>query len=210
MIRHHPSDLTLAAYVAGSLPEAFALAVATHVSGCPRCQGEADLFERIGGAILESIEPVPLEPGAFGAVASRLTEAPAPAAPEAKPIAYPGLPAPLQCMRMSRWTPRILGIRLRYIRTCGRGLAVLLEAKPGRTLITHTPHDREFIAVLRGAHVDATGRYGPGDFAELGLEHTILPASGGEEPVLAVFATEGFYVGGVNSLLGRLQRRFGL
>jgi putative transcriptional regulator len=168
MIRHHPSDLTLAAYVAGSLPEAFALAVTTHVAGCPRCLAEADLFERIGGSMLETIEPVPLEPGALDAVTSRLAKGAAPIASAARPIRYPGLPAPLQCVRMSRWTPRVLGIRLRYIRTRGRGLAVLLEAEPGRTLITHTPHDREYIAVLRGAHVDATGRYGPGTLPNWG------------------------------------------
>jgi putative transcriptional regulator len=169
-----------------------------------------DLFERVGGSMLEAIEPVEMEPDAFEEVTSRLSETEPPVRPDAQPVPYPGLPAPLQSVRMSRWSPWLLGIRMRYIRTRGRGIAVLLEAKPGRKLITHTPHDREFIAVLRGAHLDATGRYGPGDFAELGLEHTILPASAGEEPVLAVLATEGFYIGGAASLLGRLQKSFGL
>lgn len=208
MITHHPSEYALAAYVAGRLSEAFALSVATHAAGCEQCRGDIRLLERVGGALLEAMDPTPMSPGAWDRMQARMNQ---PAAPsELTAILHPELPGPLQRVRMTPWTPRVLGLRLRYIRTRGPGLAVLLEADPGRKLVWHTPHDREWIAVLRGAHVDQTGRYERGDFAELGIEHTIKPESGGSEPVLALLATDGLYVGGVDSLFGRLQRKLGL
>ena len=41
-ITHHLTDALLMAYSAGTLPEAFNLAVATHVSMCDACRAAAD------------------------------------------------------------------------------------------------------------------------------------------------------------------------
>ena len=52
-IRHHVSDRLLMAYAAGTLPEAFSLVVATHLSLCDECRARAASYDALGGAVLE-------------------------------------------------------------------------------------------------------------------------------------------------------------
>ena len=51
-IRHHVSDRLLMAYAAGTLPEAFSLVVATHLSLCDECRARAASYDALGGAVL--------------------------------------------------------------------------------------------------------------------------------------------------------------
>ena len=53
-ITHHLSDQLLIGYSAGSLPEAFNLVVATHLSMCDECRAAAQSFDSIGGALLQA------------------------------------------------------------------------------------------------------------------------------------------------------------
>ncbi len=52
-ITHHIPDALLMAYSAGSLPEAFSLTVATHLSLCDECRARLGACDTIGGALLE-------------------------------------------------------------------------------------------------------------------------------------------------------------
>ena len=75
-IKHHLSDQLLMAYAAGSLPEAFSLVVATHVSLCDECRARAEAYEAVGGAVTVDLQllrngsmnasQVALLAGAFG------------------------------------------------------------------------------------------------------------------------------------------------
>jgi len=60
VIRHHPSETTLAAYAAGSLPEALAMVTATHLMHCPACQATLATLEATGGALLDELAPAAL------------------------------------------------------------------------------------------------------------------------------------------------------
>ena len=51
-IRHHLSDPLLMAYAAGTLPEAFGLVAATHVSLCDECRARMEAFDAVGGLSL--------------------------------------------------------------------------------------------------------------------------------------------------------------
>ena len=51
-INHHLTDALLMAYSAGTLPEAFSLVVATHISMCDECRAQAGSFDFVGGQIL--------------------------------------------------------------------------------------------------------------------------------------------------------------
>ena len=51
-IQHHLSDPLLMGYAAGSLPEAFSLAVATHISMCDDCRAGLAAYEALGGAVV--------------------------------------------------------------------------------------------------------------------------------------------------------------
>jgi len=71
-IRHHLSDPLLMGYAAGSLPEAFSLVVATHVSLCDDCRARLAGFDAVGGAVLDA-ETAEMSAGSLDAVMARLT-----------------------------------------------------------------------------------------------------------------------------------------
>ncbi|MDX1402320.1 MAG: anti-sigma factor, partial [Kiloniellales bacterium] len=59
-IAHHPDTATLASYAAGSLDEAFATVVATHLASCAECRARLHEIEEIGGTMLKTIDAVGL------------------------------------------------------------------------------------------------------------------------------------------------------
>ncbi|MEM9127907.1 MAG: transcriptional regulator, partial [Pseudomonadota bacterium] len=52
-IKHHLTDEILMAYSAGTLPEAFSLMVASHISLCDQCRAVVESYDAIGGALLD-------------------------------------------------------------------------------------------------------------------------------------------------------------
>ena len=52
-IKHHLTDALLMGYSAGSLPEAFNLVVATHISLCDECRARMHEFDAVGGEVME-------------------------------------------------------------------------------------------------------------------------------------------------------------
>ena len=73
-IAHHPDRATLMSYAAGSLDEAFATVVATHLASCAECRSQLRETEEIGGNLLEAIDAVPLDAAAFERAMRRLNE----------------------------------------------------------------------------------------------------------------------------------------
>ena len=55
-ITHHLTDQILMAYSAGTLPEAFNLVVATHISLCDECRARLHSFDAVGGALIDMSE----------------------------------------------------------------------------------------------------------------------------------------------------------
>ncbi len=51
-IRHHIPDHMLDAYRAGTLPHAFGVVVAAHLSLCDQCRARHEAVDMIGGAFL--------------------------------------------------------------------------------------------------------------------------------------------------------------
>src|SRR5207245_3768 len=66
MAHAHPDDSLLIEYAAGSLDEATALLVATHLALCPDCRRPVRRAEAVGGALLESAPSEPLASDALG------------------------------------------------------------------------------------------------------------------------------------------------
>ena len=81
-IHHHPSEEILFAYSAGTLPEAFNLMIASHLSLCDHCRALVESFDAVGGAVIDaaSTPTAALSDGALSSVLDRL-DAPAPLAP---------------------------------------------------------------------------------------------------------------------------------
>lgn len=183
MIRHHLSDALLTGYSAGTLPEAFNLIVATHVSMCDECRARLGAEDAVGGALLDTASAAPLAPGALAATLARI----AGSAPEARPVApRPGLfPQPLRDYvggdaDSVRWRSVGAGVRQAILPTAAGASARLLYIPGGKAVPDHGHNGLELTLVLQGAFSDATDRFGPGDVetADAGLEHTPVAEPG--------------------------------
>ncbi|MEC9102787.1 MAG: transcriptional regulator, partial [Pseudomonadota bacterium] len=79
-IKHHLTEQLLMGYATGTLPEAFNLVVASHISMCDDCRAALAAYEALGGAMLEDscaeAAETDLSPGSFGACLARLDTAP--------------------------------------------------------------------------------------------------------------------------------------
>jgi putative transcriptional regulator len=202
MTARHPSEATLAAYAAGTLADALALVLATHLAQCPDCQGSLSVLEATGGALLEAIAPVPLASDALERVLSRTEEPP----PPMPPMLNPDLPAPLNRVALGRWWPIGPGMRYRPLRTRGAVWGGLVLAQPNRSLPRHGHTGLELTCILAGAFADGDGIYRAGDLCEPESDHDIPPTVIGPVPCLCVIASEGMRLRG---LLGWLQRMTG-
>ena len=202
MIRHHPSETTLAAYAAGSLPEALAMVTATHLMHCPACQATLATLEATGGALLDELAPAALAGDALERVLARTSELP----PTPPPILNLDLPAPLNRVPLGRWWPIGIGIRYRPLHANGNAWGGLLMAQPGRALPRHGHKGLELTCILSGSFADGSGTYLPGDLSEPITDHDQPPIVIGSQPCLCIIASEGMRLRG---LLGFAQRVIG-
>jgi putative transcriptional regulator len=202
VINHHPSEATLAAYAAGTLPEALALVAATHLSRCDACRGSLTTLEATGGALLTDLAPVPLSVDALDRLLTRLDDPP----PPPLPVLNPDLQAPLNRVAFGRWWPVGRGTRYRPFRTSGAAWGGLLLAHPGRSLPRHGHAGLELTCILSGAFADGSGEYHAGDLSEPVTDHDNPPVVIGAEPCVCVIASEGMRLRG---LLGWAQRAIG-
>ena len=181
-IRHHLSDALLMAYAAGTLPEAFSLLVATHISLCDACRAAAQAYEAVGGAVVETTaEPVLI--GSLDAVLARLD---APVAPPAPAPRRAGIfPAPLASYvgggaERVKWRTVGMGVRQAILVADREASVRLLYIPAGQAVPDHGHRGTELTLVLQGAFRDETGRFGPGDveMADEALEHTPVAEPG--------------------------------
>ena len=194
---HHPSEARLLEYAAGSLAEPIALLVATHLSLCPRCRIETRELEAVGGALLDKLEPSPLNEGGLEHLFARLEqqddeeEAPLQHATEGEP----DLPEPLRsyvggALSLLPW---------RRLGPLGQVLLLpehpnlttrLLSIRAGTAMPSHTHAGAEMTLVLRGAFSDETGHYLRGDLAEADEEVDHQPVADQGEDCLCLAVTD--------------------
>lgn len=190
MIRHHLTDELLMAYSAGTLPEAFNLVVATHVSLCDACRARLESFDAVGGALLEETRPAAaMSQGALADTMRRIkaeatsqcggdTMPPATRRSEAPdPAQRTGLfPAPLAeyvggDLDAVTWRSVGGGVRQAILPTSAQASARLLLIPGGVAVPDHGHHGTEITLVLKGAFQDEHDRFGPGDI-EIATEET--------------------------------------
>jgi putative transcriptional regulator len=209
-IIHHPSDEALAAFASGTLDEARAVIVATHISLCAQCRNAVFTFECVGGALLEDAAPVDMSAGALGRAMARLDDT----APIEAPCQHPDpndedvLPAPLKRYAMGEWR-RIGGrVQLRPLDVpSSDGVRVfLLKAAPGTQLPRHRHVGTEWTCVFQGAFRHELGRYGEGDFDEADETMEHHPVVEDDMPCICVVALQGGIK--LQSLIGRLVQPF--
>ena len=176
-IRHHLSDELLMAHAAGTLPEAFDLVIATHVSLCDECRARLGALEAVGGAVLERAEGSALAPGALHETLRRIRTGAAPRDTRKDPIvAQAVLPAPVRDyvggdLEAVRWRSVGGGVRQAILRTSRGAKVRLLSIPGGARMPDHGHRGLELTQVLQGAFTDDGERFGPGD-VEIATEET--------------------------------------
>ena len=165
-INHHLSDQLLMAYAAGSLPEAFSLVVATHVSLCDECRARAEAYEAVGGAVLEA-ETAPMSDASLEACLAGMFPSPL--------AQYVG--GDLEAIR---WKPIGMGVRQAILPTSKGASARLLYIPAGQAVPDHGHRGLELTLVLQGAFRDDNDRFGPGDveIADEADQHTPVAEAG--------------------------------
>lgn len=191
-IHHHLTDDVLMAYSAGSLPEAFSLIVATHVSLCDECRARLGSFDAIGGTLIDACGEAELSDGAFEATMARITGV----VPAGRPVRAKGVfPAPLQDyvggdVDAVRWRSLGGGVRHAILPTSKDASVRLLYIPAGAEMPDHGHRGREMTLVLKGAFHDEGGRYARGDveIADEATEHRPIAEPG--EDCVCLTATD--------------------
>lgn len=189
-ITHHTPDALLTAYATGSLPQPYALVVATHISMCLECRAEFEAHQAAGGVVLENIGEEPLSESLKLSVLG-LLDAPFSSEPNFRSEGI--YPAPIMeaLKGMSpRWKSLGLGVRQSILSSGREGSARLLYIPPDQAVPDHSHNGLELTLVLQGSFSDDTGRFGIGDLevADHQLEHT--PTADPGAPCICLAATD--------------------
>lgn len=193
-IKHHLTDDLLMAYAAGTLPEAFDLMVATHLSLCDHCRARAESFEAVGGCVLEEqTASAQMDGGSLAATMALISQGvptPKPARPKCSV-----LPAPLQDyvggdVNAIKWKPIGMGVKQAILPTTREATARLLFIPAGAAVPDHSHHGTEMTMVLQGAFSDEVDRFARGDveIADEDLHH--MPTADVSEDCICLAVTD--------------------
>ncbi len=168
------------AYSAGTLPEAFNLTVATHVSMCDECRARLGAFDTIGGALIEDCIETDVAPDSLDATLELINNP----AKASEPVGASRasdciLPAPLRDyiggdLSAVKWKPVGMGVKQAILPTSKEATARLLFIPAGAAVPDHGHRGTELTLVLQGAFADETDRFARGDIevADEDLNHT--------------------------------------
>ena len=196
-VKHHLTDQLLMAYSAGTLPEAFNLIVAAHVSMCDECRARLASFDSVGGALLEGSEAASLEAGSFEETMRLINSGALATAP--RPMRQSGgkslLPVPVQDyvggdIDKVKWQPIGMGVKQAILPTSRDASARLLYIPAGTAVPDHGHRGMELTLVLQGAFVDESDRFGPGDIEIADEEVNHTPVADIGEDCICLAATD--------------------
>lgn len=211
-IQHHLTDPLLRAYAAGTLPEAFSMAVAAHVSMCDDCRAALAAHEAMGGAMLENAGLEEMSESALEDCLAMLDGLPTSPCAPAAPTRMSDLPAPLvdyvgDDLNAVRWRPIGMGVKQAILETDDpHACARLLHIPAGVAVPDHGHTGTELTLVLKGGFRDDHAEFWPGDIevADGSVEHTPVALDG--EPCICLAVTEAPLK--FKSLLPRLVQPF--
>lgn len=207
----HPSDELLVAYGTGSLDEATALLLATHLALCPRCRAEVARVECLGGSLLDDLPPADMADGALAAVLARL-ETPVLSVSPPRRAGTPGLlPRPLRDyvgdgLESLPWKRMVTGIEQAVILE-RRGIrARMFRIGSGVAIPKHGHDGMELTLVLQGGFADDAGHYRRGDVAAADSAIVHHPVADKGESCICLAVTDAPLK--LTGLVGRLVNPF--
>ena len=195
-ITHHPGTDSLMSCSAGSMPEAFAAVMASHISVCPQCRNDLAIMEDIGVALLDQLSPTPVVESAPVMTLRRLE---AETTPDAAQSPLSGdVPAPIMAavgrylddVEWKRMAPGIAHFQI-PLSNAAKGDLRLIRIAPGLSLPEHGHAGSELTLILRGSYRDKTGHYKAGDLADLSDDIEHQPVADPVEGCICLVATAG-------------------
>lgn len=180
-IRHHLTPGILMAYSAGSLPEAFNLMVAAHLSLCDACRAEAESYDSLGGELLDASDDAApeMDAGSLEATLALIAGGPEPDETPRRRRADGVLPGPLQDyigggLDDVKWKSVGMGVKQAILKTSSSASARLLYIPAGTAMPDHGHRGVEMTMVLQGAFIDEDEYFARGDveIADAELHHT--------------------------------------
>ncbi len=210
-IKHHLTEPLLMGYAAGTLPEAFNLVVATHISMCDDCRAALVEYEAVGGEVMLDAEPVDIAEDALAATLAMIeagTGAPTTGPVRTKNSVFPG---PLQDyvngdIDSLKWRKVGGGVSQLVLNTSKDASVRLLRIPAGTAVPDHGHRGTELTLVLQGAFTDEEDRFGAGDVevANEDLHHTPVAEDGMDCICLAATDAPLRF----NGLVPRIAQRF--
>jgi putative transcriptional regulator len=192
-ITHHPAPEGLMSCSAGSMPEAFAAVMASHIAMCPDCRKELSVMEQIGTVLFEAIAPTAV---ACDAAATSMRESRE--HDERRPQSDGDVPSPLvrtlgTSLDRVPWKRAGRGIWQHRIALSHEGSSTLrlIKVAAGLALPEHGHSGSELTLVLRGSFRDARARYTTGDLADVDESSEHAPIADAEQGCICLVATEG-------------------
>ncbi len=190
-IKHHLTAQLLIGYAAGTLPEAFNLVVATHVSLCDDCRAALAEYDAIGGETMLEAAPVTLSNDALAETLVKIAQGDAGSVQTPTTRVGP-YPAPLAAYMKdkAKWRKIGGGVSQMLLHTGDRASVRLLKIPAGTAVPDHGHHGTELTLVLQGAFVDDHDRFAVGDIevANEDLHHTPIAEMG--DDCICLSATE--------------------
>jgi len=216
-IAHHPGLENLMSCSAGSMPEAFAAVMASHIGMCPVCRMELVLMHDIGVELFSSLAPSPLA-GKIPIMAMRRAEGEtgSDTAPARSPdgLTEGGMPVILTpyagndlCkVAWRRLAPGVQHFPIALSAGAKGGSLRLLKIAPGKAIPAHGHRGSELTLVLGGSFRDETGLYGVGDVADHFDETEHQPVADPEGGCVCLVASEKKFR--FKSMMARLFQAF--
>ncbi len=208
-IKHHLNDQLLMGYSTGTLPEAFNLVVATHISLCDDCRAALAGFDTVGGSVLEECDSVAMDPDALAATMAliEVLQAEIAQAPKTGTV----FPEPLRDyvggdLSAVKWRSVGGGVRQAILPTSKDATVRLISIPPGASAPDHGHNGVELTLVLQGAFCDEHDRFARGDIevADEEMHHTPVAEAGVD--CICLTATDAPLK--FNALLPRLAQTF--
>ncbi|MEZ5922901.1 MAG: ChrR family anti-sigma-E factor [Hyphomicrobiaceae bacterium] len=193
-IKHHPDGATLVSYAAATLAEPLAAVVACHIAMCPSCRSEIADLERVGAALLFSLDGQPTE-NALEPL--QRADRQYPQATPSSARSSDRLPSPLVAvygLKMDSIAWRRLGPGVWHhrlaLRQRGAGDLRLLRIAAGRRMPNHGHGGAELTLMLEGSYSDSTGNYRRGDVQDLDEHVEHQPVVSADAECICLIASE--------------------
>lgn len=210
-IKHHLTEELLIGYSAGSLPEAFNVVVASHISMCDECRAALAEYDALGGEVLAKGEATALAEDSLEATLAKINGLAAPAVVPTHALTGGIFPAPLReyvsgDLDAVKWRKVGGGVSQMILKTSPSATVRLLKIPAGATMPDHGHKGTELTLVLQGAFADDQDYFATGDVEVANEDMTHTPVAAPGVDCICLAATDAPLQ--FNGLIPRIAQKF--